>query len=92
MPPSRPAEPGRPPPTPRRPPLILIAHRILIGAAVAFGAFYTVWEALTYRRTQEPAHLAIAVLAAVITGGMIYYLKNLRRFVGSAGPPEPGES
>jgi hypothetical protein len=64
-----------------RPPLIILAHRLLIGAAIAFGLFYTAWEALAYRRTQELAHLVIAGVAAVITAGLAYYLKNLRRFV-----------
>jgi hypothetical protein len=40
-----------------------------------------VWEALAYRQTGEVIHLAIAVISAVITLGMGYYLKNLRRFV-----------
>jgi hypothetical protein len=61
--------------------LIIIAHRILIGAAICFGVFYTAWEALAYRRTHEATHLVIAVVAAVITLAMAYYLKNLRRFV-----------
>jgi hypothetical protein len=64
-----------------RPTLIIIAHRILIGAAICFGAFYTTWEVLAYRRTHESLHLVIAVIAAVITLAMAYYLKNLRRFV-----------
>lgn len=64
-----------------RPALIIIAHRILIGTAICFGVFYTTWEALAFRRTQEASHLAIAVLSAVITLGLAYYLKNLRRFV-----------
>ena len=64
-----------------RPGLIIIAHRLLIGTAVCFGVFYTVWEALAYRETAEASHLVIAVLSAVITLAMAYYLKNLRRFV-----------
>ena len=36
---------------------------------------------LAYRRTDEPMHLVIAVISAVITLAMAYYLKNLRRFV-----------
>jgi hypothetical protein len=64
-----------------RPMLIIIAHRILIGTAICFGVFYTGWEALAYRQTREPGHLVIAVISAVITVGMAYYLKNLRRFV-----------
>jgi hypothetical protein len=64
-----------------RPMLIIIAHRILIGTAICFGVFYTVWETLAYRDTHETIHLVIAVVTAVITLAMAYYLKNLRRFV-----------
>ena len=64
-----------------RPMLIIIAHRILIGTAICFGVFYTVWEALAYRQTREATHLVIAVISAIMTLAMAYYLKNLRRFV-----------
>ena len=62
--------------------MLIVAHRILIGAAIGFGVFYTIWEAVAYRRTGEAAHLVIALIAAVITAAMGYYLKNLKRFVG----------
>jgi hypothetical protein len=65
-----------------RPPLIILAHRLLIGAAIAFGIFYTAWEALAFRRTQAWSHLVVAALAAAVTAALAYYLKNLRRFVG----------
>ena len=61
--------------------LIIIAHRILIGAAICFGIFYSIWEALAYRESGETLHLVIAVLSGVITLALAYYLKNLRRFV-----------
>ncbi len=61
--------------------LIIIAHRILIGTAICFGIFYTIWEALAYRGSGETLHLVIAALSAVITLALGYYLKNLRRFV-----------
>jgi hypothetical protein len=64
-----------------RPMLIIIAHRILIGAAICFGVFYTVWELLAYRETRETRHLVNAVISAIITLGFGYYLKHLRRFV-----------
>ena len=63
-------------------PLIIVAHRILIGSAILFGLFFTVWEAVAYRRTGEVTNLVIAVVTLLITAGMAYYLKNLRRFVG----------
>jgi hypothetical protein len=61
--------------------LIIIAHRILIGTAICFGVFYTVWEAMAYRQTHETSHVLIAIVTAVITLALGYYLKNLRRFV-----------
>jgi hypothetical protein len=64
-----------------RPMLIIIAHRILIGAAICFGVFYTTWEAVAYRRTHDVTHLVVAGISAVITLALAYYLKNLRRFV-----------
>lgn len=61
--------------------MLIIAHRILIGAAILFGLFYTVWEFVAYRRTHEITHLVTALIAAVVTAAMGYYLKNLKRFV-----------
>lgn len=61
--------------------MLIIAHRILIGAAICFGVFYTVWEAVAFRRTDQVGHLVIAGVAAIITAAMGYYLKNLRRFL-----------
>jgi len=63
------------------PALIIVAHRILIGAAIVFGVFFTVWQAVKYRRNGQLEHLVIAVVTAVITLALAYYLKNLRRFV-----------
>jgi hypothetical protein len=67
---------------PERPALIIVAHRILIGAAILFGIFFTVWEVVKYRETGEGQYLAVALVAGVITLAMGYYLKNLRRFLG----------
>jgi hypothetical protein len=64
------------------PSLILIAHRVLIGAAILFGVFFTGWEAAQYRHTGHLENLVIAVVTALITLAMAYYLKNLKRFVG----------
>lgn len=62
--------------------MLIIAHRILIGAGIVFGIFFTGWELVAYRRTGQLDNLAIAVVAALLTVAMGYYLKNLRRFVG----------
>jgi ABC-type Co2+ transport system permease subunit len=65
-----------------RPPLIIVAHRILIGAAILFGIFFTGWQAVRFRQTGQLEHLVLAIVSALITVAMGYYLKNLRRFIG----------
>jgi len=62
--------------------LIIVAHRILIGTAIAFGVFFAIWESVAYSRSGRLGHLAMALITALITAGMAYYLKNLKRFVG----------
>jgi hypothetical protein len=62
--------------------LIIIAHRILIGTAIAFGVFFALWEAVAYWRGGRLADLAMALATAVVTVAMAYYLRNLKRFVG----------
>jgi hypothetical protein len=66
----------RPGPSP-----IIVAHRILIGAAILFGLFFTVWQAVHYRRDGRLEHLVIGGVTALVTLGLGYYLKHLRRFV-----------
>ena len=61
---------------------IIVAHRILIGAAILFGVFFTGWQLVRYRQTSSLEHLIVGLVSAVITVGLAYYLKNLRRFVG----------
>jgi hypothetical protein len=61
---------------------IIVAHRILIGAAILFGVFFTGWQLARYRQTASLEHLIVGLVSAVITVGLAYYLKNLRRFVG----------
>ena len=60
---------------------IIVAHRILIGAAILFGVFFTGWQLVKYRQTASLEHLIVGLISAVITVGLAYYLKNLRRFV-----------
>ena len=63
--------------------MLIIAHRILIGTAIIFFAFFTIWEVMAYRQTGYWGNLVWAVFAALIALAMAYYLKNLKRFVGS---------
>ncbi|MBI4240897.1 MAG: hypothetical protein HY613_04200 [Candidatus Rokubacteria bacterium] len=61
---------------------LIVAHRILIGTAIAFGLFFTGWGIVRYARTGESAQLVVAAVTAVITAALGYYLRNLKRFVG----------
>ena len=60
---------------------LIVAHRILIGTAIAFGLFFTTWGVVRFARTGQGVQLLIAALTAVITLCLAYYLKNLKRFV-----------
>jgi hypothetical protein len=61
--------------------VILVAHRILIGAAILFGVYYAGWEVTAFRRTGAAWHLAIALVTGAVTAALGYYLWNLRRFL-----------
>jgi hypothetical protein len=68
---------------------IIVAHRILIGAAILFGVYFTGWQLVKYRQTASLEHLIVALVSAVITVGLAYYLKNLRRHFRDLPPPPP---
>lgn len=61
--------------------LLIIFHRILIGTAIVFGVGFAIWEFLAYRQTGSLGNLLISLGAAVVSGLLTYYLKNLKRFV-----------
>lgn len=60
---------------------LIIFHRILIGAAIVFGAGFAVWEFLAYRQTGAVENLLLGIGAVVVAVALGYYLKNLKRFV-----------
>ena len=60
---------------------LVVAHRILIGVAIGFGVFFTVWGIVRFAHTGQTAQLLAAAITAVVTFGLAYYLKNLKRFV-----------
>jgi hypothetical protein len=64
--------------------LIIVAHRILIGAAIVFGVFFSLWELSRYRRYGGTRDLVVALITILVTAAMAYYLKNLRRFLGQS--------
>jgi hypothetical protein len=60
---------------------MIIFHRFLIGTAILFCAGFTVWTLRAYRSTGDSLQLLLGLAFALATLALIYYLKNLRRFL-----------
>ncbi len=54
---------------------LITAHRILIGTAVAFFAFYAFWE---FRGVGEAGSSWRGVAALIASAALLIYLLNLR--------------
>lgn len=57
-------------------------HRLLITAAILFCGGFAAWEFSRYGEGGGTAALALGVTFALLTAGLVYYLINLRRFLG----------
>ena len=63
---------------------LLTAHRILIGAAIAFFAFYALWEFTGARGTGGgPGGMARGAASLLAAGGLGAYFLTLK---GRGGP------
>lgn len=60
---------------------LLFFHKILIGTATLFGVGFSVREFFSYTHTGNPKELLISVASVTISGVLVYYLKNLKRFL-----------
>lgn len=56
-------------------------HRFLIATAILFCAGFSFWSLAAYGATGEPISLLLFVTFLLATGGLGYYLLNLRRFL-----------
>jgi hypothetical protein len=63
---------------PARPGPVAAVHRILIATALGCALAYAAWEFGHWARTSEPAALARAALALVVTVGIGVYFRSLR--------------
>lgn len=54
---------------------LITAHRILIGAAIAFFVFYAV---ILFVRDRSTAAVVQAVVSLAIAGGLVLYYRTLR--------------
>ena len=55
------------------------AHKILIGSAVAFFAFYGLWELAHFARSRAGSDLLAALLALAGAAGLALYLRSFLR-------------
>jgi hypothetical protein len=60
---------------------MIIFHRVLISTAIVFFAGMALWAFAAYRAESAVSLLALALFAAAAAVGLVYYLKNLRRFL-----------
>ncbi|MBI4245748.1 MAG: hypothetical protein HY614_01035 [Candidatus Rokubacteria bacterium] len=63
---------------------LITAHRILIGAGIAFFLFYAGWRLRRYGASGSPGDIAQAVVSAAVALGLIVYYRSLR---GWGRPP-----
>ena len=58
---------------------ITIAHKILIGLAIVFFAFFTLLEIAKYFSQGGPTLLFVGILSAVVAVVLTFYLKAFIR-------------
>jgi hypothetical protein len=59
---------------------LITAHRILIGAAIAFFVFFAAFELKQYTRAPGAAPLVEAVISIVVAIGLVLYYRTLSRW------------
>jgi len=59
---------------------LLTAHRILIGAAIAFFLFFAAFEVKQYARAPGAAPLVEAVISLAVAVGLVFYYRTLSRW------------
>ncbi|MGH7390467.1 MAG: hypothetical protein ACREM3_13570 [Candidatus Rokuibacteriota bacterium] len=57
---------------------LITAHRILIGAAIAFFVFYAAWRLRHWAVTGAPGDVVQSVVAAAVAVGLVVYYRSLR--------------
>jgi hypothetical protein len=57
---------------------LITAHRILIGAAIAFFVFYAAFQLRRYGGGQGPGALLQAIASTAVAIGLVVYYRRLR--------------
>ena len=61
---------------------LITAHRILIGAAIAFFLFYAVFQVRRFAATRETFAIVQAVASVGVAIGLVLYYRTLARWNG----------
>ena len=59
---------------------LITAHRILIGAGIAFFLFYAAFQLRVYVVTGAVASLVQSVVSAAVVIGFVLYYRTLKRW------------
>jgi hypothetical protein len=59
---------------------LITAHRILIGAGIAFFLFYAAFQLRLFLRAGGAGPLAQALVSAAVAAGFVLYYRTLRRW------------
>jgi hypothetical protein len=54
--------------------LLILAHRILIGSAIALGLFLVGWGIWQWRETGDTGSLVLAGASGMVSIGLVVYL------------------
>ncbi len=57
-------------------------HKVLIATAILFCAGYAGWEARIYLTGGRTLDAVLAVVFALLAGGLVFYLAHLNRILG----------
>ena len=76
-------------PSPPGPGPVLVAHRLLIVAAVSCAAIFTLYSARAFSVAGEPAAAFTTVAALGVTIGLGVYLRSLRDLAQKLTPRDP---
>lgn len=61
---------------------LIVAHQILIGAAIGLAALFAIRSAVLFARGEGAANLALAIAAAIVGAALGAYLRALRAKLG----------
>ena len=61
---------------------LMTAHKILIGSAIAFFVFFTIFELRSYTKTGELVDLVSGIFGLVVAVGFAVYFRRLQKLPG----------